>query len=144
MRSFYAVRIDADGNATHHKSAIIDKDENRPYELWQLGEAFFSAIEDPEDRVYIEEPPLAGSRNLRVFLHLSQSSGVLASYGTDYTNFVEVSKWKKHVVGRGNATKPDVAKWLEKNHKNLFDQCGGDQNFVDATCIALYGHLDIR
>lgn len=94
----------------------------------------------PDDAVYIEEPPLAGSRNLRVFLHLGQVAGVIAS--ACEAVLVPVSSWKKGTVGNGAASKELVASWLSRRHPDLYRQCGGDQNRIDATCIALYGSLD--
>ena len=94
------------------------------------------------DTVWIEEPPLAGMRNVRTVVQLNQTAGALMiNPGRSY--FVPVAKWKKHVVGKGNATKDEVAEFLKKSFPNLYKQCDGDQNLIDATCIALYG-VDMR
>lgn len=94
----------------------------------------------PEDVVYVEEPPLAGRRNLRVFLHLAQTSGVIAS--ACRATLVPVASWKKGTVGNGAASKDLVAEWLRTKHPSLHSACAGDQNLVDATCISLYAVLD--
>ncbi len=54
---------------------------------------------------------------------------------------VNVMAWKKDIVGKGNASKDEVAAWLEVHHPDYYEQCHGDQNLVDATCVALYGRL---
>jgi Holliday junction resolvasome RuvABC endonuclease subunit len=91
----------------------------------------------PTGSWYCEEPPLAGARNLQTFLHLSQTSGVVAC--SVPACLVPVSSWKLGTVGHGNASKDDVARWLRATHPTLFEACAGDQNLIDATCIALYG-----
>jgi Holliday junction resolvasome RuvABC endonuclease subunit len=46
--------------------------------------------------------------------------------------------WKKSILGRGNASKEDIAKWAEvKWKKHSF----GVQDFKDAACLALHQHI---
>lgn len=66
-------------------------------------------------------------------LGTSVRSGVAAAYP------VNVQTWKKDVVGRGNASKDEVAAWLKRECPNLTDMADGDQDLVDAACVALYG-----
>lgn len=66
-------------------------------------------------------------------LGTSVRSGVAAAYP------VNVQTWKKDVVGRGNAPKDAVASWLRSECPNLADMADGDQDLVDAACVALYG-----
>lgn len=94
------------------------------------------------DIAYIEEPPLAGRRNLRVFLQLAQASGAVGS-ACD-AEFVPVSSWKKGTVGNGAANKDQVADWLRHAHPRRHARCGGDQNLIDATCIWLHASMDQR
>lgn len=94
------------------------------------------------DCLFVEEPPLAGSLNIRSALQLNQTVGAIlcATAGQGY--LVPVSSWKKATVGSGAADKPVVAAWLEREHPDLYRRCDGDQNLMDACCIALYGqHL---
>lgn len=95
-----------------------------------------------EGTVWIEEPPLAGSRNLRTFLHLSQVSAVAGLAGR--CEYVPVGSWKKQVVGNGAASKDLVARWLARHRPGWHAQCRGDQNLVDATCLAIYGNMAER
>ena len=94
-------------------------------------------------RVFIEEPPLAGARNIRTFLGLAQASGVLlAATGGQ---LVPVDTWKLGAVGRGGVSKDLVSEWLLRSHPAHHGACGGNQNLVDATAIAHYGRgLDPR
>lgn len=86
--------------------------------------------------ILVEEPPLAGARNVRTFLGLAQSNGVLLA-GTG-GRAVPVDVWKKGTVGRGGVSKDVVSRWLATAHPSYHRACDGDQNFIDAVCIALY------
>ncbi len=68
-----------------------------------------------------------------LIMGLSMDSGAQAVYP------VNVQTWKKAIVGKGNASKPDVAAWLGAHRPALADMAGDDQDLVDAACIALYG-----
>lgn len=89
------------------------------------------------------EEPLVG-RSIRSSLQLAHTAGaILSRLGDTKTHtssaFVEVSTWKKEVVGRGNASKDEVRSWLEATYPAYAVRCGDDQDKVDATCIGLYG-----
>lgn len=88
--------------------------------------------------VFVEAPPLAGSRNIQTLIMLAQVQGVVMSMWA--ARAVPVGTWKKTVIGNGSASKADVWFWLEENHPDYFQMCEGDQNLIDAACIALYGH----
>jgi Holliday junction resolvasome RuvABC endonuclease subunit len=92
--------------------------------------------------VFIEEPVLAGRRNVRTTLQQAQLVGALLAATTAFTRYVylvPVGKWKAGTVGSGNASKPDVALWLNGVHPAYSAACGGKQDLIDACCIALYG-----
>lgn len=107
-------------------------------ELRELGIAVAKLIE-PSDMVFIEEPPIAGSRNIRTGLQLAQTCGALLASIESPCYLVAVGQWKKDVVGKGNVTKDEVSDYLAGFYSRYFAQCKGDQNFIDATCIAMYG-----
>ena len=52
---------------------------------------------------------------------------------------VNVSSWKKAVVGKGNADKEQVAEFLRLRWNALYESASGNQDVYDASCIALYG-----
>ena len=90
---------------------------------------------------FIEEP-LVG-RGIRASLQVAQMAGafMLMMERVRYTDMmlVPVGTWKKLVVGLGNADKMTVSDWLEQNYPEFYEICGGNQDLIDATCIALYG-----
>lgn len=118
-------------------SVVIPKMTKRGLELRALRHQLSEFI-TREDVVFVEEPPLAGSRNVRTFAALNQVYAIVLS-STSEAYSVEVGTWKKQVVGKGNATKEEVSTWLEVDHSAYSALCGDDQNLRDAACIALYG-----
>lgn len=96
---------------------------------------FYTGI---RDTTWIEEPPLAGIRNVRTLVQLNQTAGALAITSAP-AFFVPVSSWKKQIVGKGNASKEEVSAFLKNEYPRHFDSCQENQNLVDAVCIALYG-----
>lgn len=109
---------------------------SRWVELQALARLFAEKIQ-VFDLVFIEEPPFVN--NKRTFLALGQTSGALLAASPGRSYLVPVDAWKKATVGRGGAPKDLVATWLALQHPELHELCAGDQNLVDATCIALYG-----
>ena len=52
---------------------------------------------------------------------------------------VNVSSWKKSVIGKGNADKGEVAEHLRLRWNALYQSASGNQDVYDASAIALYG-----
>jgi hypothetical protein len=88
------------------------------------------------------ESPVVGRGGVRSTMVQCFTSGAiqaaLHNAGLD-TQGANVSSWKKVVTGRGNSTKPEVAKHLRLRWPALYRAAGGNQDIVDAACIALYG-----
>lgn len=101
----------------------------------------------PATVVYIEEPVVAGARNIRSSLLIAQICGVMmgvcASVGIKEVYLVPVSSWKKEVVGNGAADKQRVHAWIDQNHPEIAALCGGDQDLYDAACVAIYGQRSL-
>lgn len=89
------------------------------------------------DLVYIEEPLIG--RGVRASLMVTQTAGAVMSHLKARSYFVPVASWKKAVIGSGNAPKGLVESTLRELHPRYSTLCGGDQDLVDATCLALYG-----
>lgn len=95
---------------------------------------------------YMEEPVVG--RNIKSTVVQAQAGGAVM-YSL-YDNFAEPifqvnnKTWKKDIVGNGNASKDMVGLWLLQNHKPLYDLTGGDQDLIDATCIALYAREKVE
>lgn len=96
--------------------------------------------------VFIEEPVVAGARNIRSSLLIAQVCGVmLAAAGMErVTRLVPVSTWKKETIGSGSADKQHVRDWLDRVHPQVASKCGHDQDLYDASCVALYGQAMLR
>ena len=84
---------------------------------------------------YIEEPVVAGARNLRTSLRIAQISGAVLSAVNG--ELVPVSTWKKEVVGKGNAKKEEIREWLKTQPE--YKYASSSQDWIDATCLRLYG-----
>lgn len=92
--------------------------------------------------VFIEGPLVAGARNIRTALKMAMAVGAIVSGVTRYTfrcYLVPVSKWKKATIGIGNASKDQVALWLNQVYPAYAALCGASQDLVDAACISRYG-----
>lgn len=117
---------------------------DRYVELRMLSRRISDVLCNDDDVVFIEEPPLAGSRNVRTLISLAQVSSVIMASSQAHCYFVEVARWKKDVIGMGNASKYLVSEWVEKNDPEFFatnqSVRKGDQNSLDARCIEIYGH----
>jgi hypothetical protein len=135
VRSLYVARLDDGDLSLHSHNSLKIHQQPRYVELSML-RAWLGTF-SPTGSWFCEEPPLAGSRNLQTFLHLSQTSGVVAC--SVPAVLVPVSSWKLVTIGNGNASKELIAGWLAARHPAYFEACAGDQNLIDATCIALYG-----
>ena len=88
------------------------------------------------------ESPVVGRGGVRSTMVQCFTSGaiqaVLYEYGIP-TQAANVSSWKKSVIGKGNATKEEVAEHLRYRWSALHKSANGNQDLVDASCIALYG-----
>lgn len=88
--------------------------------------------------VFCEEPILGMSKNVQTAIGIAQTTGVVL--GVRYRTYhVSSGSWKKTVIGNGRATKAQVADWLQEVKPHYFKNCAGDQDAIDAACIALYG-----
>lgn len=138
VRSLHVAVID-DYDKLWVNSYVLPRQYERYQELRYCSKFLHDTVGHKSAKVYIEEPVVAGARNLRTSLQMAQLAGALMSTVIQPAYFVEVTSWKKKVVGSGNASKEDVALWLKEHHMDYSAACEGDQNKVDATCIALYG-----
>jgi hypothetical protein len=136
VRSVYAAHLD--GSTLQLYSFVLKRGLSRALELNLIAEWIDKTI-DTAEAVYIEEPPLAGSRNVRVALQLAMTAGTIASR-IPHAEFIPVATWKKKVVGKGNVDKTGVSQWLNMSYPDYFVSCAGDQNHIDATCIAFFGN----
>lgn len=128
---------------TYYTSEAYRGITDRPAICAMLYEAACELVK-PGDRVFIEEPVLAGVRNIQSTIKCAAAYGaVLAALHLSHAVVtpLPVATWKLATIGKGNASKVDVSNWLDAQHPLSYRECGGDQDLVDATCIALSGKL---
>jgi Holliday junction resolvasome RuvABC endonuclease subunit len=89
--------------------------------------------------VWIEDT-LVGN-NIKYSISLAETKGaVMAALAAHVdVRLVNVSTWKKQVVGAGNANKDSVRDYIHVTHGAYAPLCGDDQDLYDACCVALYG-----
>ena len=96
--------------------------------------------------VYIESPVLGrgGFRSTMVQAFTNGAvQGAFYERGCNVST-ANVSSWKKEIVGKGNATKPDVAQSIRLRWASLYENVAKDQDLCDASAIALYGRKIYR
>ena len=93
---------------------------------------------DPDPVIYVEEPVLAGVRNIRTTIIIAESVGMILALHAR-VHVVPVDTWKKETVGKGGVSKDDVAKWLSEEYPEYAALCGHDQDLTDAAAIFVYG-----
>lgn len=93
------------------------------------------------------EAPVVGRGGVRSTIVQCFTSGAIQGALHDAgctTQVANVSSWKKRVVGKGNATKGEVSEHLRLRRPALFAEAGGNQDLIDASCIAIYGQQILR
>lgn len=92
--------------------------------------------------VGVEEPVLGlhGRAGANGTLPLAKVHGCLlaAAYRAGATVLpINNQAWKRHIVGMGNAKKPDITRWVRVHWRQLYMDAKGRQDSCDAACIAL-------
>lgn len=57
---------------------------------------------------------------------------------------VNNARAKKEVVGKGNASKDDIRRWVKQAWPALYSDIKNDQDLCDSTMIYMYGHKTIE
>lgn len=93
------------------------------------------------DVVFLEEPVVAGARNIRSTIKQAYLNGVVQEVITTYGATcvpTPINTWKASTVG-GGATKERVAAWLQEAWPLYYEAAAGDQDLIDAGAILLHG-----
>lgn len=120
----------------------VDPAFPRHQQLAQVG-AFVADLcgDSYQPVVYVEEALIG--RGVRSSLMIAQCQGAvygaLALAAVTSVYAVPVDAWKKGVCGKGGISKEQVSEWLDKVHPCYSAHCDGDQDRIDAACIAIYG-----
>lgn len=92
-------------------------------------------------QAYIEAPLVGrgGVKSTLVQAYVNGAvQGMLAEDGWA-VHLVPVGTWKKQVVGKGNATKEDVAVWAAARKTGVVTASKNDQDVIDALALCDYG-----
>ena len=95
--------------------------------------------------VYIEAPVVGrGVRSTLVQAFVSGAIQASLATLTRHVYLVYPSAWKKAVIGKGSATKGDVASSIAALWPGAFSMAAGDQDIVDSAAICLYAEQRIN
>jgi Holliday junction resolvasome RuvABC endonuclease subunit len=128
-------------------SVIEFRSKSRSWEtrLEQLYKDFFPYVAEnvvTEDTVFIEDVPYVQNRQAVIRLvHVQAMVRVVCIHHNIDIFGVNVSTWKKDVIGDGRADKDKIRKMALKIFDNKLSRFSQDS--VDALCIAKWGDLRI-
>lgn len=90
--------------------------------------------------IWVEEPLVGRSAHSTIVQSLTSGAAcaALLRLGWD-VRMVNVSTWKKRVVGSGRADKDDIKRSVEHRWPEAWKLVEGDGDLIDAAAIALYG-----
>lgn len=110
-------------------------------------EAFLFFSKMPRAQIFMEAP-LVGMSVSSAIIQAQVGGAVLAAASKAQLNvqLVNVSSWKKQVLGQGHghAKKLEVAEWLKQNWEKAYNLAAGDQDLIDAAAINRYGYKHAR
>lgn len=137
--------IDERRTTTQYVAETIEvkKLQSRAEELYQMEHQLRVVLQECDPGwVYIEDP-VVGRGGARPTILQAQVDSLIQVAAVRFAHLgcysVNNKTWKKAIVGNGNANKEQVAAWLATTHPVLSRVVDGDQDLVDAACVALYG-----
>jgi crossover junction endodeoxyribonuclease RuvC len=92
------------------------------------------------DAIWIEDILIGNNRKYSI--KLAQTMGAVLTALTPWCGSllsVNVSTWKKEVIGNGHAKKEDIQNYIWNRDSAYSVLCDGDQDRFDAACIGYYG-----
>ncbi len=109
-------------------------------------EAALAANYQEDIYVFVEEPLIGNNRKYSLGIAMTYGAVLSALDEVEDTYplkifGVNVSEWKKQVIGKGNAGKDDVKNYITVVNSRYAALCDGDQDQYDAACVGLYGVL---
>lgn len=102
----------------------------------------------PGHRVYVFiEAPFVSPKTINAAVPLARLNGALlagAERGGAVTQPVIITAWKKDIIGKGNASKPEIVAWCKMYWRNVYDEAmkkkpGMQQDLMDAAAINRHG-----
>jgi len=116
----------------------VPNPDARRHTLYREAKAAFALL--PAGAHIFCEEPLA-LKNGRTTRMLGLAAGAIWAAHLDcdlFWHWVDVSHWKKAIVGNGNADKQQVRDWVQQNLGEHWEQ-PEDADFYDAACLCAYG-----
>jgi Holliday junction resolvasome RuvABC endonuclease subunit len=97
-------------------------------------------------RVAFVEEPVVGVGVRSTLVQALVSGGMqIALFDAGFTvHLVSNTRWKKALGLGGHASKDEIKARITTDHPQLAERCGGDQDLIDATGLALYGARTVR
>lgn len=134
-----------DDELTEAYSGNVDYLTHREDQLYSLSDYVACQVAGWQpDYIFIEDVLIGNNR--KYSLRLAETKGaVLAGIGRVHERYrpqvipVNVSTWKKEILGNGHASKEDIRNWLTDYNSAYAELCDGDQDQFDAACIGYYG-----
>jgi Holliday junction resolvasome RuvABC endonuclease subunit len=98
--------------------------------------------EDREVHFFIEAP-FVSPKTIRAAIPLGRLNGSALSGALDggaiTSQDIVIQSWKKEIVGNGNSTKQQIARWAKECWPAVYDKAAGRQDLLDAAGINRYG-----
>lgn len=102
--------------------------------------------------VFVETPAAYAKGGVKALLPLARVNGAILAGASradaEQVDEVNIMVWKKEIVGKGNATKPQIRSYLRKYWRRMHDKAiaekGFEQDLVDAACIWQYGAQTLK
>lgn len=89
------------------------------------------------------EAPFVSPKTIRAVIPLARLNGAMLAAGMSARAVtvldVNITSWKKEVVGKGNASKPQIADWCRDCWPMVYEEAAGRQDLLDAAGINRYG-----
>ena len=134
------------GSSPTHRDYVVELTEDSSDTSERIDKLFHKVknllMDEKPTMVYVENSPYLQNIKVTLMIHSVVDAVRFACVSSD-TPFqtVEVTSWKKDVLGNGKADKSTImtfakAKWGEELITN--------QDLADASCIATYGQLRVN
>lgn len=89
------------------------------------------------------EAPFVSPKTIRAVIPLAQLKGAALAAaqraGAITAQAVVIQTWKKDIIGMGNASKPDIARWCKTCWVVVYKEANGRQDLMDAAAINRHG-----
>ena len=141
-KAIHGVLLDTDGKLLHQQKWASSKDTY--HERFLEITANFWADNSRIKTILTESKRILAAVEAAIYIQNPHTTLAIASvvgcvdFICNQNGFevvlIDNRKWKKELLGKGNATKPDILKFAKDKWGDVFEE----QDFADAACIALW------